>query len=416
MKKIGLGIVGLGQRGTNVVRDTLTKMRDVRITGICDRYGERTEYALRLLSDKADRSLCATDYRELIKNRAADAVYIATPWQTHCSVAIDFLNAGIPVALEVGGAAGIDELWELIAAQEKSGTPFMFMENCCYNKSELLATAMARDGIFGEIVHCSGAYAHDLRDEIARGRELKHYRLDHYLSHNCDNYPTHDLGPIAKLLDINCGNRMTHLISVASQARGMEAYIDKRRDTINPELIGKSFRQGDIVDTVITCENGVTIRLKLDTTLPRCYDREFTVRGTNGMYSQSLNMVFLDGAEVDETLATADYYAANINNAVRYEKKYLPGFWQNITEETKKQGHGGMDAFMFEAFLSALRGNRPMPIDVYDAASWMSVSCLSAISVRGGGAPVAIPDFTRGAYKRRERRDAVDFSYIGIKK
>ena len=41
------------------------------------------------------------------------------------------------------------------------------------------------------------------------------------------------------------------------------------------------------------------------------------------------------------------------------------------------------------------------PIDVYDAAAWMSISCLSEQSVAMGGAPVAIPDFTNGKWMER---------------
>ena len=43
----------------------------------------------------------------------------------------------------------------------------------------------------------------------------------------------------------------------------------------------------------------------------------------------------------------------------------------------------------------------PAPIDVYDAAAWMSISCLSEQSVAMGGAPVAIPDFTNGKWMER---------------
>ena len=72
-------------------------------------------------------------------------------------------------------------------------------------------------------------------------------------------------------------------------------------------------------------------------------------------------------------------------------------------------GHGGMDYFEFVAFVDALRNGEEMPIDVYDAAAWMSITYLSEKSIALGGAPVEIPDFTHGLYKTRKPKDVVKF-------
>ncbi len=405
MKTVNLGIVGLGQRGQNILQDVLLNLNNTVVTAVCDVYEDRVDLASKTVIEKGFSAPKQTsNYRELLDGKTVNAVYIATSWQTHIAVAIDFLRAGIPVALEVGGSLDIEELWALVDAWEETKTPFMFMENCCYGKDELLGTALARKGVFGEIVHCSGQYGHDLRNEVATGKEKRHYRLEHYLYENCENYPTHELGPIAKLLDINRGNRMVSLVSVSSKAAGMKAYVKKNADTLeNKDLQGKEFKQGDIVDTIITCENGTTIRLCLDTTLPRSYDRAFTVRGTLGMYNQSLNYVYTDGME--ESFETLEHNKKNINNAEKYEKDCLPDFWKNVTKEELEAGHGGIDIFVFRAFTDALLQHAEMPIDVYDAAAWMCITALSAESIRNGGAPVLIPDFTRGKYRIRVRKD-----------
>ncbi len=184
----------------------------------------------------------------------------------------------------------------------------------------------------------------------------------------------------------------------------MEQYINDREETIvNRDLIGKSFNQGDVVKTLITCENGEMVSLTLDTTLPRFYSREFTVRGTKGLYEENTNTVFLDGDSHDDYVAV-EHLKKEMDNATKFEEKYLPDFWKNITPE-QIEGHGGMDYFMFDAFLKAIREKKPMPIDVYDAAAWMAITALSAESIAGGSIPVEVPDFTRGAYKTRERQD-----------
>ena len=160
------------------------------------------------------------------------------------------------------------------------------MENCCYGKFELLSLALARAGELGTLVHAHGSYGHDLREEVLGGRVNRHYRLENYLKRNCENYPTHELGPIAKILDINRGNRMLSLVSVASKAAGLEefSYTEKNPDQT---LRGQKFAQGDIVNTIITCANGETISLKLDTTQPlnqfsTTYDRQTLLCGNFG--------------------------------------------------------------------------------------------------------------------------------------
>ena len=289
----------------------------------------------------------------------------------------------------------------------------MFLENCCYGRDELLATSMARRGLFGTIVHCSGAYAHDLRNSVAYGRQKRHYRLDNYLYRNCDNYPTHDLGPIAKLLDINRGNRILTVSSFASKAAGLRDYIATREDATD-EMRNADFAQGDIINTMITCAGGEVITLCLDTTLPRTYSRELTVRGTKGYCNQDANMVMIEADrymhEFFEPEKTTQKY---LNSAENYSE-YLPDVWRNITPEEKELGHGGMDYLELKAFFRAIINGEEMPIDVYDMAAWMAITPLSEQSVVHGGMPQAIPDFTRGQWILRAPKDVTELPKVDV--
>ncbi len=404
--KTKIGVIGYGNRGSSVTRQILFPMEDVEITAVCDEYADRAQQAADDAEKKyGKRPFSTTDYKELLAFDGIDAVYVATSWETHVEVAVDALYAHIPVALEVGGAYSIESLWKLVRAEEETKTPFMFMENCCFGRDELLATAMVRKGVFGDIVHCHGCYGHYLAEEIAGGDKNRHYRLRNYLNRNAENYPTHELGPIARILNVNRGNRMVSLVSVASRAAGMEDYINQHADEY-PELVGKKFRQGDMVNTIITCADGSTISLRLDTTLPRHYSRELTVRGTRGMYEQNNNFVHVLGD--GEGWVPAEMYEKHMNNARDYEEKYLPPVWKAITPEQIAVGHGGMDSIEFRVFVDCLREGRAMPIDVYDAAAWMAITCLSEESIAAGGAPVGIPDFTGGMWLCRKPEDVVE--------
>lgn len=402
MKKLKLAVIGLGQRGFYTMRDCTLLFDNIEITAVCDLYEDRVERAINLADEKGKpKPFGTTDYKEILKRDDVEAVYIATAWESHISIAIDALRAGKITACEVGGAYSLNECYELVRAYEETKTPFMLMENCCYDKIELLGTAMTRAGKFGTIVHCDGSYSHDLRKEIAEGNIIRHYRLRNYTLRNCDNYPTHDLGPIAKVLNINRGNRMVSLVSMASKAVGLEEYIEEKKYyEKDPTLKGRKFAQGDVVTTIIKCQNGETITLTLDTTLPRNYDRTFTLKGTKGQISMTTNNVFLDGMP--------EWGPKAYNNLSEYEKEFLHPMWLNITEEDKKRGHGGMDGFMWEAFVDAALNGKEMPIDVYDAAAWMCISCLSAQSIEAGGAVQAIPDFTDGKWILREPKDVLE--------
>ena len=395
-------VVGLGNRGFGLIRDVLLKNSDIEIVSVCDVYEDRIAKAIGKIKEFGGNPKGFTDYKEALSVKGLNAVFIFSDWSTHTEIAVYAMKKGISVASEVGCEYTLDNCYRLVKTQEETGTPYMFVENCCWGKDELLATSMARKNLFGTVVHCSGAYAHDLRNEIAYGHVTRHYRFDNYLKRCCDNYPTHELGPIAKVLDINRGNRIVSVSSFASKSAGLEEYIKTRSDATD-EMKNTRFAQGDIVTTVLTCANGETILLRLDTTLPRSYSRDFTIRGTKGLYMQDTKTVFLDGDA--EFFDSGEYYKKALNNAVSFENEYLPDIWKNVTPEAISAGHGGMDWFSYKAFTDALINGEEMPIDVYDAATWQAVAVLSEISIKQGGAPQAMPDFTNGKWFKRPRKD-----------
>lgn len=398
MDKVRIAVVGLGARGYSLIPIFL-QHEAVEIAAVCDAYEDRCEAAAELVRQKSGRRPVSTvEYEEILAMPEVDAVILCTAWEHHVDFCIEAMEAGKYVGCEVGGAYSVRECWRLVEAHERTGMPVMLMENCVYGRDEMMVENMVRQGVLGAVVHCEGGYRHDLRDEIAFGKENRHYRLRNYIHRNTENYPTHELGPIARVLDINRGNRMLTLTSVASCAKGLHDYIlaKKPEDT---ELLHTCFRQADVVNTVITCAGGETILLTLDTTLPRYYSRGFTVQGTKGMYCEENHSFFLDGEP-----HTKDhfYWQRQWGNAEQYREKYEHPVWKKYLEEGVKEGHGGMDWLVFRDFVDCVREGRQASIDVYDMASWMCISALAEESIAMGGQPVAIPDFTNGAWIGRK--------------
>lgn len=411
-KTVKVAMIGMGERGKQLM-EPLLKMEDVTVTAVCDAYEDRVTAAAQTVEkENGNVPFASCDYKEVLARADVDVAVISTSWEYHIAIAIEAMHRGVFAAMEVGGTYNLQECFDLVEAYEQTKTPFFFLENCCYGRRELMCLNMVRAGAFGEIVHCDGAYKHDLRKEVSFGKENRHYRLPHYIHHNCENYPTHELGPIAKILGINRGNRMVRLVSMASKSRGLAQYI---RDTKpeDSELLHTEFKQGDIVTTVITCENGETVTLTLDTTLPRIYSRNFTVHGTKGMYQEDGDYVFLE-KDLTVDIAEIDVDPQKIwKNADKYGEEYDNDLWKHKSEGMIAGGHGGMDYLVLRAMLSAARGESYPAIDAYDAAAWMCITALSEQSIANGSAPVEIPDFTNGKYKNRTEKSsgkyALDF-------
>lgn len=416
-KKVRIGFIGLGGRGAafhntfgniGLLGNVLNNAKEAIVTAVCDQFEDRVEAAAKKVVDKGNpMPFKTTNYKEMMTKDLVDAVIISTSWDMHVKVALEGMHLGIPVAMEVGGTHSIEDCWKLVNCYEETGTPIFFMENCCYNKDEALVTSLVRNGVLGELAFCQGYYCHDLREEICSGIDNHHYRLPEYTNYNCENYPTHELGPIAKLLNITSGNRFTKLVSMASKSIGLKHYI-ANNPKYKDRLGDREFKQGDVVTTMIECENGETVFLKLDTTLPRLYERNLTASGTKGFYNQTTHSVILDDGSVDhEQTAYKELFFSD----EKYSR-YLPEDWRTITPEQMKAGHGGMDFIMLKHFISCIKYNKPMPIDVYDAVTWMCVTALSEESIKKGSVPVEFPDFTRGKYKTRKTVDTMEYPVI----
>ena len=392
MDSVRVAVVGVSGRGRGLL-GLLLGMPDVEVIGVSDLYEDRLARAKQdVIEKRGNTPMASTDFRRLLEMKELDAVITPSSWTSHADVCIASMDAGKYAATEVGGATSIEQCWELVRTSERTKKPCMLLENCCYGREELTIFNMVKQGLFGELVHAEGGYQHDLRDEICNGRENRHYRLANYSNRNGEVYPTHELGPIAKCLNINRGNRMLTLTATASKARGLHEWIKNHRGE-EYDLFNRQFTMGDVVTTVIKCAHGETITLTHDTSLPRPYSRGNRIEGTKGIWMEDKYAVYLEGVS-----PKADVWDS-LNN---YYEKYEHPLWKWYRTEGVKGGHGGMDYLVLRAYVEAVKAGTQTPIDVYDTAAWMAVTCLSEDSVAMGSMPVAIPDFTNGKWFQRE--------------
>lgn len=408
-QKTNFGVIGISGRGSGMLSELLS-VAGVRVTAVCDKYEDRAQKGVRIVEEKAGNTPAMyLDYKDLLVRDDIEGVLCCTTWITHARIAVDAMRAGKHVAIEVGGAASLEECWQMVRASEETGKFCMILENCCYDRNELSLFNMVKRGLFGEIVHVQGGYQHDLRDEIGFGDLIRHGRLKNFMNRNGDLYPTHQLGPLSKILGINRGNRFVSLSSMASKARGLHEWM-QRDEIIAPGLLAYdvteqqaednlkkyasfSFAQGDVVTTMIKCAHGETILLIHDCTLPRPYSRNCRIQGTKGIWMEDKDAIYLEGRS---PLHQWEPFAP-------YRDEYEHPLWKQYAKDgIHVGGHGGMDYLVLCAFAESVIGDVPPPIDVYDTAAWMAITCLSEQSVALGSMPVTVPDFTNGQWIDRE--------------
>ncbi|MBQ7720039.1 MAG: Gfo/Idh/MocA family oxidoreductase [Clostridia bacterium] len=391
MRTIKMSIIGLGGRGTWWLGQLLS-MEDVEITAVCDKHEDRMENGRKMCAEKYGREVFGTtDWKEVTAlDDGAEAVMITTYWNDHVKIAISAMKHGKYAAFEVGPAQSIQQCWDLVRTYEETGVPAMLMENCCYNREEMTVLNMIKKGLFGELIHCQGGYEHNLRG-VADSFARDHERAWHYLHRNAELYPTHELGPIMKYLDINYGNRLMSLNSMASKSRGLNKYLQDRYGDDHP-YSHADFKLGDVITTTIRCANGETIVLTHDTSTPRPYSRGGRVQGTCGLWMEDLHALHIEGRTQGEVWEPMDNYWDEFEHPL----------WKKTKATEIKSGHGGMDWLVMRAFLDAVRNGIQTPIDVYDSATLMAVGILSEESIAEGSAPKSIPDFTDGMWIKRD--------------
>ena len=259
----------------------------------------------------------------------------------------------------------------MVEAAEKYKKHAVMMENCCYDRRELLAFMLVRKGILGELLHAECGYLHDLRGIKFSKEGEGLWRRAHAMEHNGNWYPTHGLGPVAQCFDINRGNQLDYLVSMSSPQRGLTLFAEEHLPADDPRRKEK-YKLGDVNVTLIKTVKGQTIYLAHNTDSPRPYSRINSVQGTKGLIQGWPDRVYVEGraAKEDEWEPLDKYY-----------EEYEHPLWKSDKVKQATRGHGGMDFLEDFRFVHCLRTGQPTDQNVYDAAAWSVVCELTDRSV-----------------------------------
>ena len=404
MDTVRVGFIGLGMRGPGAV-ERFAQIEGTAVKGLCDVEADRVEACQELL-EKLGRpratgySGSTEAYKEMCERDDIDLIYIATDWVHHVPLAVYAMEHGKHVAIEVPAALTMDEIWQLINTSERTRLHCMMLENCVYDFFEIATLNMAQQGLFGEVLHVEGSYLHNLDDFWTEYWE--NWRLDYNMKNRGDIYPTHGIGPDCQVLNIHRGDRMEYLVAMDTKPYNGPKVVKKLMGQDCPD-----FQNGDQTSTLIRTVNGKTMLIQHDVLTPRPYSRMYQVVGSDGYASKYPIQQLLFRTENLDSTTTADYQNLNAHSALPAElcqamlQKYLPPFVQELEETARRVGgHGGMDFLMDYRLVYCLQNGLPLDMDVYDMAEWCCLGPLTRISLENGSAPVAIPDFTRGAWDK----------------
>lgn len=394
IERVRVGIVGVGGMGS-VHLDNLLRIEGVEIRAIAD----IVEWKVARAQDRvvafdqprpAGYSRGPRDFERMCQEQELDLVLTATPWDWHVPVCLAALKAGKHAATEVPAAMTVDDCWALVEAAERYRKHCVMMENCCYDRREMLALNLVRKGLLGELLHAECGYLHDLRGVKFSKEGEGLWRRAWSMRHNGNLYPTHGLGPVAQCLNINRGNRLDYLVSMSGNSRGLQLYAAERFPT-DDQRRRETYLLGDINVSMLRTVRGQTIYLVHDTNSPRPYSRINLLQGTRGLIQGWPDRIYLEGRSPFDQWEPLD----------RYYQEFEHPLWKSEEVRRASGGHGGMDYLELWRLIQCLRRGEPTDMDVYDAAAWSVMVELSERSVANRSAAMDVPDFTRGRWESR---------------
>ena len=406
LETVRVGVIGLGNRGSGTVI-RLASLEGVEIKGLCDLEPDRVAASKEALKDfDQDPESYSGDenaWKRMCERDDIDLISINTPWHLHVPQAVFSMEHDKHVSVELPAANTIEECWQLVETSEKTRKHCMQVSSSCHLDSHATVLNMARQGVFGDIVHGEGAYIHDLMDDYIFTKHVYHnlWRLKENTDRNGSLYPQHGLVPVCQMMDINCGDKMDYLVSMSTDDFMMADRVEElaAEDEFWEPYVGKNFR-GNLNTTTIRTQKGRTIVVQHDVTTPRPAVRFHMISGTKGTFKAGpgrIGFSYRDGWIPDEDVKSMmEEYVSELT--VRF-REHVNRARQAGREEHTYYRVGPTDWRLIDC----LRNGLPLEMNVYDAATSSAITPLSEWSVANRSNSVQVPDFTNGAWKTNKR-------------
>lgn len=381
MDDIRIALVGLGGRGVGTWIPLLQTIPGFRIAALCDPIAALHERALARL-DEPSTVRAYTSYADVLADPEVDAVALTVRCAEQGALAADALEAGKHVHAEVPAAHTIADCWRIALSVERTGLVYALAEQTRYWGFVEAWREIVASGQLGRVTMCEGQYFHYLPDDKFRdphtGRHLGPDEVDAFPAAVPSwsqlmppiHYLPHELSPMLKVLD----DRVVRVVGMGTR---------------NPSYAHPVLKQADLQVALMQTEKDAVLRMATSFAQPHPEGNWhwYAVIGTGGRLewkraNRDRPKLWLASWQLHD-LAEVDW---------RYERTDAP-------TEARGSGHGDADYYAHVAFRDAVRGDRPLELDVYGALDTAAPAILAADSIDRGSVPLDVPDFRPGPHR-----------------
>jgi len=313
-----------------------------------------------------------TDFHQLLKDPAIDAVHINTPIQNHAEQSIAALRAGKHVACTVPMATSIEECRQIVKAVEESGRTYMMMETVIYSREFLFVKEMAENGELGKIQFLRASHQQEMAGWPGYWEGLPPM-----------HYATHCVGPVLALQ-----KNEAKYVSCFGSGTIEDKLIAQYGSPFAVETCHIQFRNSDL---------SAEISRSLFNTA-RQYRESFDVYGSLKSFEWTLiekEDHIIHSGEIAARVKTPDY-AHRLPEAIRH---FTQAGVYDLTENQhasfiQGSGHGGSHPHLVNEFLNAIWEERKPYPNAVESANIVCVGILAHESAMHGGDIRRLPEFT----------------------
>lgn len=364
MKKLKIGIFGVGERGRSLAPNFMLLGCD--IVAICDFRPECIEKAKKVVGD----SVAVYESFDDFIHHDMDAVILSNFFHEHAPYAIRLMERGIHVFSECISNGTMGEGVALARAWEKHPVIYMLAENypeMIFNRE---IKRVCDEGTLGKIMYAEGEYNHPgAPGDVAFMKDYNYFPAHwrNYLPRTY--YITHSLGPI-----------MYATGATPKRVTAFAVYEPVKGDYPTASM------DGDRAAVVTTQNDDGSIYRITGCAAYGAHHNAYRVCGVNGQIENLRGM----GGKV--MLRYSEWARPE---GLACDNLYEPAWNDKDEELIKTSGHGGGDYLTARTFVECVRKGKqpPHPFNLYSAITMSSVGILAHRSMLEGGVPYDIPDF-----------------------
>lgn len=365
MRRINVGVVGLGHRGRHMASLAKRGFEFVDIKAVCDIDPALWHETQWLQTQPMKEILPGTrfyeDYSRMLEENDLDFVMVETGADVHAEFCIKALNRDINVFSDIPSVASLDEAKRLWDAEQKSKGRLMTGANP--NEWGFVRTLvdLYQKGLLGEPYYMEAEYLHTIFLYSSEGKNLTVHSPWRKVMPPI-LYCTHSLGPLLRILKED-------LRYVVCMGTGVHIDPQGQRD--------------DMQAALFQTESGVTVRLlRCGNCRAMIGHHSYRVFGTNGYFERT-------DARGDTPPVTR-FNSYGLYGASKLTELPVDMMPHEYADNPLAQGHGGADFALLDDMFTAFLQGREMPISLRDGLRMTLPGIYAAESSRRKGEKLTI--------------------------